>query len=99
MELSYRQPKLCDDVHYVSYGTPGGEYAPACRAAKVTEVHPVTDGTRAQAHIETWDYIPGEATLFVMNPSGTFHNARVLEDRSNRRGGTWHFPSDCASGS
>jgi len=27
------------DVHYVSYGTPGGEYLSECRAAKVTQVH------------------------------------------------------------
>jgi hypothetical protein len=25
-------------VHYVSYGTPGGEYASQCRAAVVTEI-------------------------------------------------------------
>lgn len=25
-------------VHYVSYGTPGGEYTSECRAAVVTEV-------------------------------------------------------------
>jgi hypothetical protein len=27
-------------VHYVSYGTPGGEYLPECRAAVVTEINP-----------------------------------------------------------
>lgn len=26
-------------VHYVSYGTPGGEYPQVCRAAVITEVH------------------------------------------------------------
>lgn len=30
-------------VHYVSYGTPGGEFPSVCRAAIVTEVNP--DGT------------------------------------------------------
>jgi hypothetical protein len=26
-------------VHYVSYGTPGGEYTSQCRAAVITAVH------------------------------------------------------------
>lgn len=31
-------PSVCRQVHYVSYGTPGGEYGQECRAATVTEV-------------------------------------------------------------
>lgn len=31
-------PSVGRIVHYVSYGTPGGEYASQCRAAVVTEV-------------------------------------------------------------
>lgn len=31
-------PSVCRLVHYVSYGTPGGEYPPTCRAAVITEV-------------------------------------------------------------
>lgn len=41
-------PTVGRDVHYVSYGTPNGEFLPACRAAKVTEVGAwlnVPDGT------------------------------------------------------
>jgi len=30
-------------VHYVSYGTPGGEYPSACRAAIVTDVRSPTE--------------------------------------------------------
>lgn len=30
------EPRLGDMVHYVSYGTPGGEYSAECRAALVT---------------------------------------------------------------
>jgi hypothetical protein len=36
-------PSVGRIVHYVSYGTPGGEYASQCRAAVVTEV--VSEGT------------------------------------------------------
>lgn len=32
------KPTVGRIVHYRSYGTPGGEYAPVCRAAVVTEV-------------------------------------------------------------
>lgn len=38
-----QKPSVSRMVHYTSYGTPGGEYLPACRAAVVTEVH--GDGT------------------------------------------------------
>jgi hypothetical protein len=31
------QPPIGSIVHYVSYGTPGGEYTKECRAAIVTE--------------------------------------------------------------
>lgn len=33
------QPTVGRIVHYVSYGTPGGEYAAECRAAIVTETN------------------------------------------------------------
>lgn len=33
-----KTPSIGRIVHYVAYGTPGGEYPTACRAAVVTEV-------------------------------------------------------------
>lgn len=33
-----RHPSLTESVHYLSFGTPAGEYKPTCRAAVVTEV-------------------------------------------------------------
>jgi len=71
-------------VHYVSYGTPGGEYPSVCRAAVVTEVsgHDKIGGS-------TW-YVG----LAVLNPEGMFFNQGVRqdEDRGYREGGTWHWP-------
>jgi hypothetical protein len=32
--------KIGDIVHYVSYGTPGGEHLSTCRAAIVTDIRP-----------------------------------------------------------
>lgn len=76
------------DVHYVSYGTPGGEYPSVCRAAKVTEVDPM---------------VPSHVGLFVMNPTGVFfhplagggchHHQGDHSDPQNPvyPGGTWHY--------
>lgn len=78
-------PSIGRVVHYVSYGTPGGEYGKECRAAIITEVteHPDADGT---------------AGLAVLNPTGMFFNRDVphAEDKAagatEHPGGTWHWP-------
>jgi len=53
-------------VHYVSYGTPNGEYEPEHRAAIVTEV----------------SEDPGVVGLCVLNPTGMFFNRYVAYDES-----------------
>ena len=92
------KPSVGRIVHYVSYGTPGGEYGRACRAAIITEV--------------TVPQQPGsvdEVGLFVANPTGLFLNQAVpfeagtpLKPGESRRdlcgeadypGGTWHWPA------
>lgn len=37
--MSEQKPSVGRIVHYVSYGTPGGEYTSECRAAIVTETN------------------------------------------------------------
>jgi hypothetical protein len=37
--MSDQKPSVGRIVHYVSYGTPGGEYASECRAAIITETN------------------------------------------------------------
>lgn len=69
-------------VHYVSYGTPGGEYPSKCRAAIITDI---VKGTA-----EHDDYI----SLCVLNPTGMFFNERVEED-ALKSGGTWHWKGAC----
>ena len=56
-----RVPSIGDIVHYVSYGTPGGEYGKECRAAVITEVSPESKGEGRE--------IVG---LAVLNPEGMF---------------------------
>lgn len=78
------EPSVGRIVHYVSYGTPGGEYGKECRAAIITEV-PTDDGT---------------VNLAVLNPTGMFFNAAEhheadgggLVSAASHPGGTWHWP-------
>jgi hypothetical protein len=70
------KPSVGRIVHYVSYGTPGGEYGSECRAAVVTAVrndHGIVD-------------------LCVLNPTGMFFDQDVLQSEPIHQGGTWHWP-------
>jgi hypothetical protein len=69
-----------DTVHYRSYGTPGGEYLPECRAAIIVGIPKRTRAANSR----------GE-DLFVMTPTGEHHN-RCLQDEDTKAGGTWHWP-------
>ncbi len=82
------QPTVGRIVHYVSYGTPKGEYTSQCRAAVVSEV----------------DADTGEVGLVVLNPLGTFYHPLSHENGPCQQhelpegsgepyqGGTWHWP-------
>ncbi|MFJ5103166.1 hypothetical protein [Streptomyces sp. NPDC088554] len=87
------KPSIGRIVHYVSYGTPGGEHASQCRAAIVTEVTPLEGNDVAQADIESCDEDQRcRVSLAVLNPTGMFFNAGVFQSESARSGGTWHWP-------
>jgi hypothetical protein len=75
--MASSKPSVGRIIHYVSYGTPGGEYPSVCRAAVITEV---LDGT---SH--------GIVQLCVLNPSGIFFTLSHQEEE-DKRGGTWHWP-------
>jgi hypothetical protein len=101
-----QKPSVGRIVHYVSYGTPGGEYGKECRAAIVTEVP--ADGSSSVG-------------LAVLNPSGMFFNVAPYDDgtgspgdpncssadvhgvlmsecpncswiEATHKGGSWHWP-------
>lgn len=63
-------------VHYVSYGTPNGEYRSQDRAAVISEV----------------SQEDGVVSLVVLNPTGLFFNENVRQDEDTKSGGTWHWP-------
>lgn len=75
-----QQPSVGRTVHYVAYGTPGGEFpAGVCRAAVITEVEAAVDA------------LVGEVGLCVLNPTGQFFNRGVPYDEG-KKPGTWHWP-------
>jgi hypothetical protein len=83
------EPSVGRIVHYVSYGTPGGEFSMECRAAIVTEVPEGVENPQTRG-------------LCVLNPTGMFFNRTVpyhegvpFDDEHPElayRGGTWHWP-------
>lgn len=77
--MSEQKPSIGRIVHYVSYGTPGGEYLSECRAAVITEVH--NDTTVGLC-------VLNPTGVF-------FHRSisyRELERNSKGTGGSWHWP-------
>jgi hypothetical protein len=91
------KPSVGRIVHYVSYGTPGGEYKSECRAAIITEVPELlSEGPNGDNTVG----------LCVLNPAGQFFNREVpyhegdighdhagaeIPQRSYQ-GGSWHWP-------
>jgi len=65
-----RRPALGEDVHYQSYGTPDGTYAPTCRTAKVTQVCSQQ----------------GACSLIVFNPTGIFIHQDLPHDEDRQPG-------------
>jgi hypothetical protein len=84
--------RVGDVVHYVSYGTPGGEYLRTCRAAVVTEVSSWLSGSTLAPLLG----------LCVLNPTGVFFRTLSAGGCAHdpaaahaRLGGTWHRPAEC----
>lgn len=67
-------------VHYVSYGTPGGEYTRQCRAAIVT--------ARGSDELQ-------RVSLAVINPTGVFFDLDCPRSEGSKSGGTWHAVWNC----
>lgn len=89
------KPSIGRIVHYVSYGTPGGEYTSECRAAVVTQVgtgHLRVRNVTGDMVIDEPTGDIGEISLCVLNPSGLFFNEGVRQDEETKAGGTWHWP-------
>lgn len=79
-------PSVGRIVHYVSYGTPGGEFKKEHRAAIITEID---------------EHDPHRVGLCVLNPSGMFFRSLADGGSSfyeppkgviGHHGGSWHWP-------
>lgn len=77
-----QKPSVGRIVHYLAYGTPGGEFPKTARAAVVTEVP------------EDFAYDGNTCIgLAVLNPQGMFFNAKVpYAHPADSKGGTWSWP-------
>jgi hypothetical protein len=71
------KPSIGRIVRYVSYGTPGGEFAPEHRAAII-------------AGFQEADNDALVVDLVVFNPQGLFFNR--VPYSAEPKGGTWHWP-------
>lgn len=80
--------KIGSIVHYVSYGTPGGEYQSECRAAIVTKVY---------------GYAYLVVDIAVLNPTGLFFDQQKMHhdpsSTTESKGGTWHTLEECTGSS
>ena len=89
-------PSVGRIVHYVSYGTPGGEYTSQCRAAVIAEVYPPEGGGLLSGG-EVQEREPQMCALVVLNPTGLFFND-CPQDEFDKAGGTWHWPERVEEG-
>ncbi len=71
------KPSVGRIVHYQSYGTPGGEFRPECRAAIVAAVHD---------HDECDLVVLNPTGLFFNRCQ------RSVAAEGSHAGGTWHWP-------
>jgi hypothetical protein len=79
------KPSVGRIVHYVAYGTPGGEFpAGVCRAAVITEVAGLGAASRAPDEPQT-------IGICVLNPTGFFFNRGIPYDEQHAPG-SWHWP-------
>ena len=82
-----QKPSVGRIVHYVSYGSPNGEFKPEHRAAVVTQIHP--GETDPQGNVTPVD---NAVKVCVLNPTGIFFSEWLYEDPTGTIGGSWHWP-------
>jgi hypothetical protein len=83
------RPSVGRTVHYVSYGTPNGEYKSECRAAIITAVYPEVPDNKDKDAV----------SLCVLNPTGQFFNEVVRYNGSVGAKGSPDCPDKDSHGS
>ncbi len=82
-----QQPSIGRVVHYVSYGTPNGEYKSECRAATVTEVG-------ADGPVGLCVQNPSGLFFHPLADGGCKYDPGTENDwnATTYSGGSWHWP-------
>lgn len=84
-------PTIGRIVHYVSYGTPGGEYPSVCRAAVITQVG--VDGDVGLCVVNpTGQFFNPAVRHDPGDPSDSTDGAHCNGGDRAYPGGTWHWP-------
>lgn len=83
------KPSIGQVVHYVSYGTPNGEYESECRAAIITYVD------QYQPPVD--DAFIGHVDLCVLNPTGVIFGRGVHYHDGGETPGKPDCPNDHAA--
>lgn len=103
-EAAMVEPTVGSIVHYVSYGTPGGEYPSVCRAAIVTAVPPDDAVSLCVLNPEGMYFnqgvlyaegreTPGDPECPNREQHGSpFRYCGCGWIEASHRGGTWHWP-------
>ena len=86
-ETTMPEPSVGSIVHYVSYGTPAGEYKSECRAAIVTAVPP--DDAVSLCVLNPEGMYFNQSCLYHGGALGTSPGS---PDVLSYEGGTWHWP-------
>lgn len=102
--MSDQKPSVGRAVHYVSYGTPGGEYQSQCRAATITEVkddqtvslfvmNPTGVFLNQDCPYDDGGGSPSkDPSCQIPHEGGPFRYCACGWSEASLRGGTWHWP-------
>lgn len=80
-------PSVGRIVHYVSYGTPGGEYSSECRAAIITETN-TSDTVGLCVFNPTGQFFNRTVSHDELPPPDKI----LPHERTSHKPGTWHWP-------
>ncbi|MEV0616178.1 hypothetical protein AB0I81_22885 [Nonomuraea sp. NPDC050404] len=96
-------PTVGQTVHYVSHGTPGGEYKSECRAAIITETN--TSDTVGLCVLNPTGMLfnrtvtyhdgaetPGDPACEGLHAAGPLRYCACGWIEASYKGGTWHWP-------